>query len=94
MEKMENLPYEDREQNIRRVWDKVAALCAEANASIADFFVSMTGETCERRQRADVPLRRDVNDNRSPKKKMRLGSMESPSIDLGTSRMLSARSTI
>ena len=26
----------------------------------------------ERRQRADVPLRRDVNDNRSPKKKMRL----------------------
>ena len=47
MERMENLPYEDREQNIRRVWDKVAALCAEANASIADFFVSMTGETCE-----------------------------------------------
>ena len=32
-----------------------------------------------------------------PKKKMRLGvlnAMESPSIDLGTSRMLSARSTI
>jgi len=26
----------------------------------------------EQRQRADVPLRRDVNDNRSPKKKMRL----------------------
>lgn len=47
MEGMKNLPYEDREQNIRRVWDKVAALCAEANASIADFFVSMTGETCE-----------------------------------------------
>lgn len=47
MERMKNLPYEDREQNIRRVWDKVAALCAEANASIADFFVSMTGETCE-----------------------------------------------
>ena len=30
----------------------------------------------ERRQRADVPLRRDVNDNRSPKKKMRLGCRE------------------
>ena len=74
---------------------RIATLCSSSKRR-----KSIKSIARERRQRADVPLRRDVNDNRSPKKKMRLGCpdilrrMESPSIDLGTSRMLSARSTI
>jgi hypothetical protein len=49
---------------------RIATLCSSVQAAQKSALGLAIAR--ERRQRADVPLRRDVNDNRSPKKKMRL----------------------